>query len=83
MGNSIPVHVDTHPPGTPILLINGTSDTNVPPGQSVQMYVALKILGKPVELVVYEDLQHSLIDSGARADMLLKSAKFFAANLPQ
>ena len=51
---------------TPILLINGTSDTNVPPGQSVQMYVALKILGKPVELVQVKGENHFIIDYNKR-----------------
>lgn len=68
---------------TPVLMFHGTKDLNVELRQSRLMESALKSAGKPVELIVYEDLQHSLIDSGARADMLLRSAKFFAANVPQ
>ena len=66
---------------TPVLMFHGTKDLNVELRQSRVMESALKSAGKPVELIVYEDLQHSLIDSGARADMLLRSAKFFAANV--
>ena len=32
---------------TPLLLLHGTVDTNVPIGESIQLYNALKILGKP------------------------------------
>ncbi len=66
---------------TPVLMFHGTKDLNVELRQSRLMESALKSAGRPVELIVYEDLQHSLIDSGARADMLLRSAKFFAANV--
>ncbi len=31
---------------TPLLLTHGTVDTNVPPGESIQLYTALKLLGK-------------------------------------
>jgi dipeptidyl aminopeptidase/acylaminoacyl peptidase len=46
---------------TPILLVHGTADSNVPPGESIQMYVALKILGKPVELVQVEGENHHIL----------------------
>ncbi len=38
----------------PLLLLHGGSDTNVPPGESIQMYTALKLLGKTVEYVEVE-----------------------------
>jgi dipeptidyl aminopeptidase/acylaminoacyl peptidase len=43
---------------TPILLLHGDSDTNVPTGESIQFYTALKILGKDAELVLIEDTDH-------------------------
>jgi dipeptidyl aminopeptidase/acylaminoacyl peptidase len=46
---------------TPLLLLHGTSDTNVPPGESIQMYTALKILGKPVELVQVRGEDHHIL----------------------
>lgn len=66
---------------TPVLMFHGTRDLNVGVRQSQVMESALKRAGKQVELVVYPDLQHSLIDSGARSDMLFKSAKFLEANV--
>lgn len=45
---------------TPMLLIHGDSDTNVPVSQSHQMYTALKILGKDVELVEFIGEDHTI-----------------------
>lgn len=47
---------------TPLLLLHGTADTNVPPGESIQIYNALKILGKPVELITVEGENHFISD---------------------
>ncbi len=47
---------------TPLLLIQGTADTNVPPGESIQMYTALKILGRPVEFVQVKGQNHHILD---------------------
>ncbi len=47
---------------TPLLLIQGTADTNVPPGESIQMYTALKILGRPVEFVRVKGQDHHIVD---------------------
>ncbi|HON19184.1 MAG TPA: S9 family peptidase [Salinivirgaceae bacterium] len=45
---------------SPLLLLHGDSDTNVPPGESIQMYTALKILGVPVELVTVKNEDHHI-----------------------
>ncbi len=47
---------------TPLLLLHGAADTNVPPGESEQMYTALKILGKDVEYIKYEGQNHFILD---------------------
>ena len=45
-----------------ILLLHGTSDTNVPVGESLQFYAALKILGKEVEMVLVDGENHHILD---------------------
>ncbi|MBP1645641.1 MAG: family peptidase [Bacteroidetes bacterium] len=47
---------------TPILLLHGDSDTNVPIGESIQMFNALKILGKDVEFISVKGENHGIID---------------------
>lgn len=51
---------------TPILLIHGTKDVNVPTGQSIQFYTALKLLGKDAELVFVKDADHAVVDYNQR-----------------
>ena len=45
---------------TPLLLLHGDSDTNVPVGESHNMYTALKLLGKDVELIEYKGVDHQI-----------------------
>ncbi len=45
-----------------ILLLHGTVDTNVPVGESLQFYAALKILGKDVEMVLINGENHHILD---------------------
>ncbi len=47
---------------TPLLLTHGAGDTNVPPGQSDQMYIALKLLGKTVEYLQFDGQNHFIAD---------------------
>lgn len=43
---------------TPLLLLHGTVDTNVPIGESIQLFNALKILGRDVEFITVQDENH-------------------------
>lgn len=47
---------------TPILFTHGTADTNVPIGESIQMYTALKLLGVPTAFVLVEGENHGIMD---------------------
>lgn len=51
---------------TPLLLLHGVEDTNVPVGESIQMFTALKILGRPVELVEVKDEDHHILTPSRR-----------------
>ncbi|MBT3318056.1 prolyl oligopeptidase family serine peptidase, partial [bacterium] len=51
---------------TPLLLLHGTDDTNVPKGESDGMYIALKLLGKDVEYVRIDGQDHHIVDHEKR-----------------
>ncbi|MEE2001572.1 prolyl oligopeptidase family serine peptidase [Alkalimonas sp. MEB108] len=51
---------------TPLLLITGDSDVNVPAGESQQMFTALKLLGREVALVEIPGEDHHIIDREKR-----------------
>jgi len=46
---------------TPLLLLHGSADTNVPPGESTQLYTALKILGREAEYIQVLDQDHHIL----------------------
>lgn len=50
----------------PILLTHGTADTNVPVGESDQFFVALRLLGRPVEYLQVEGQNHWIVDHDKR-----------------
>ena len=51
---------------TPLLLLHGAADTNVPPGESAQLFTALKLLGREVEYVQFFDQNHHILAYGKR-----------------
>lgn len=63
----------------PVLMFHGTEDGNVDITQSRIMQSKLEGAGKRSRLVVYEGLEHSLVDSDVRADLLQQSADFLLA----
>ncbi len=50
----------------PILLLHGDSDNNVPPGESYQMYAALKLAGKEAELITFKGQKHFILEHKKR-----------------
>jgi dipeptidyl aminopeptidase/acylaminoacyl peptidase len=53
---------------TPLLLLHGSKDTNVPLGESLQLWVGLKILGRPVEMVQVEGEDHWILSYTKRIE---------------
>ena len=51
---------------TPLLLLTGDSDTNVPPGESHNMFTALKLLDREVELIEFPGENHWILDREQR-----------------
>jgi dipeptidyl aminopeptidase/acylaminoacyl peptidase len=56
----------------PLLLVHGLNDTNVPPTESQQMYDALRVLGRTVEQLLFEDDGHE-IDKRENRAVLVKA----------
>lgn len=51
---------------TPMLLLHGAEDTNVPPGESAQLFTALRILGREVEYIQILDQNHHIMTYNKR-----------------
>jgi dipeptidyl aminopeptidase/acylaminoacyl peptidase len=51
---------------TPLLLLHGSEDTNVPPGESTQLFTALKILGREVEYIQIHEQNHHILTFNKR-----------------
>ena len=51
---------------TPILFLHGMADTNVPVGESIQMFTALKLLGKDTAFVAVKDQDHHILEYSKR-----------------
>lgn len=55
---------------TPTLFLGGDKDFNVPIAGSEQMYVALRSLGVPSELIIYPDQHHNISTPSYKKDRL-------------
>ncbi|MEJ2543108.1 MAG: S9 family peptidase, partial [Calditrichaceae bacterium] len=53
---------------TPLLLLHGKVDTNVPPGESYQLFTALKLLGREVELIEVAGQDHHIMEYNKRKE---------------
>lgn len=61
----------------PVLMFHGEHDLNVDIQQSRRMHDRLRDAGRQSDLVVYNDLDHYILDSNARAQLLQRSDTFF------
>lgn len=66
---------------TPLLLLHGDSDTNVPVGESHNMYTALKLLGKDVDLIEYKGADHQIFARDKRFDWWSTMLAYFDKHL--
>lgn len=66
---------------TPLLLLHGDSDTNVPVGESLTMYTALKLLNKDVELIEYKGADHQIFARDKRFDWWSTMLAYFDKQL--
>ncbi|MFC1436092.1 prolyl oligopeptidase family serine peptidase [Streptacidiphilus sp. N1-3] len=62
---------------TPVLIVHGEDDTNVPLGQSVFFHRALRRFGVDHEFVVYPREGHGLVEPGHRIDVLHRTRDWF------
>ena len=62
---------------TPLLLLHGTDDTNVPIVESLQMFTALKLLGREVALVEVKGQNHHITDYAKREKWLATQMAWF------
>lgn len=51
---------------TPLLFLHGDADHNVPVGESIQMFTALKLLDRPTAFVAVKDQDHHILDYDKR-----------------
>ena len=61
----------------PLLFTHGTADTNVPIGESIQMYTALKLLGVPTAFIMVEGENHGIMDFTKRQQWINSMVAWF------
>lgn len=63
---------------TPLLLIHGTADTNVPTAESQQLYTALRILGREVAYITVNGENHVVTDPVKQTEWIHTILAWFA-----
>lgn len=66
---------------TPLLFLHGDADTNVPMGESIQMFTALKLLGKETAMVAVNGQNHHIVDFAKREKWLSTILAWFTKYL--
>lgn len=62
---------------TPLLLMNNDADGAVPWYQGIELFSALRRLGKPVWMLVYNNEAHNLMERKNRKDLSVRMMQFF------
>ncbi|MBP9997897.1 MAG: S9 family peptidase [Bacteroidales bacterium] len=66
---------------TPLLFLHGSADTNVPIGESIQMFTALKLLGQDTAFVVVDGENHGIREFNKRRQWLRTISAWFSKYL--
>jgi dipeptidyl aminopeptidase/acylaminoacyl peptidase len=66
---------------TPVLIVHGEEDTNVPLAQAVFFHRALRRFGVDHEFVVYPREGHGIMERGHRVDLLRRTRAWFDRHL--
>jgi dipeptidyl aminopeptidase/acylaminoacyl peptidase len=67
---------------TPVLMITGQQDRDVPPSQSLEMHRALTMRGAVSELVLYPEEGHVVGDFPAVTDAVARTVAWFERHMP-
>jgi len=62
---------------TPLLLMHNDNDGAVPWQQGIEFFTALRRLGKPVWMLVYNNEEHNLVQTKNRKDLSRRMMQFF------
>ena len=73
--NSPVFHVDSV--NTPLMIMSNDKDGAVPHTQGIELYSAMRRLGKPCWMVVYNDEDHNLVQRKNRKDLSIRLSQFF------
>ena len=65
---------------TPLLILQGEEDKRCPPSDNEQLFVALRVLGRTVEYILYPEESHVFFTSGRpdrRIDRMTRMLDWF------
>ena len=71
---------------TPLLMLQAEADAVCPPADNEQLFTALKVLGREVEMILYPDEHHEMKSSGRpdrRVDRMERILAWFDRHLRQ
>lgn len=62
---------------TPLMIMSNDADGAVPHEQGIELFTAMRRLGKPSWMVVYNAEQHNLVERRNRKDLSIRLSQFF------
>lgn len=62
---------------TPIVIMSNDADDAVPWYQGIEMFTAMRRLGKPIWMLVYNNEAHNLVERKNRKDIQIREQQFF------